>query len=97
MALFDKTNRHGHVISPAADVKYRRAGKIKTKRLNATEPANSARGFFSGPSGFSRHYAPAFVRFWTTADKVGFGPGRFCSLMTQSGHERHAMVCNTGR
>jgi hypothetical protein len=74
------------VIAPAADVKYRRARKIKTKRFNATEPANSARGFFSGPSGFSRNYAPAFVRVWTIADKVGFGPGRFCPLMTQSGH-----------
>ena len=30
--------------------------------------------------------APAFVRFWTKADKIGFSPRTLCRLMTQSGH-----------
>ena len=29
--------------------------------------------------------APAFVRFWATADKVTFGAAAVCPLMTQSG------------
>jgi hypothetical protein len=28
--------------------------------------------------------APAFVRFWATADKGGFWPGMVCPLMTDS-------------
>jgi hypothetical protein len=31
--------------------------------------------------------APAFVRFWTTADIVGFWPGTVCPLMTDSVEE----------
>src|ERR1039457_126395 len=30
--------------------------------------------------------APAFVRFWTKADKGGFWPAMVCPLMTHSGH-----------
>jgi hypothetical protein len=30
--------------------------------------------------------APAFVGFWTIADKGGVRPGTVCPLMTQSGH-----------
>jgi hypothetical protein len=30
--------------------------------------------------------APAFVRYWATADNGGFWPAMVCPLMTQSGH-----------
>jgi hypothetical protein len=29
---------------------------------------------------------PAFVRYWTKADKGGFWPAEVCPLLTQSGH-----------
>jgi hypothetical protein len=31
--------------------------------------------------------APAFVRYWTKADKAEFSPGSVCPLVTQSGHQ----------
>ena len=32
--------------------------------------------------------APAFVRYWTKADKVGFWPAMVCPLMTHNGQNK---------
>ena len=32
--------------------------------------------------------APAFVRYWTKADKAGFWPAMVCPLLTHNGHGR---------
>src|SRR5450759_1101914 len=36
--------------------------------------------------------APAFVRFWTKADKIGFWPAMVCQLLTQRWGNRPAGV-----